>query len=37
MVDGVYFSLGMEKDYDELGRRAEIYKNYVKQMLKLTD
>lgn len=37
MVDGAYFSLGMEKNSDELDKRAEIYKKHVKHMLKLTD
>ena len=37
MVDGAYFSLGMEKDSDKLEKRAEVYKSYVKQMLKLTE
>lgn len=37
MVDGAYFSLGMEKSSGELDKRAEIYKKYVKEMLKLTD
>lgn len=37
IVDGAYFSLGMEKNSDELDKRAEIFKKHVKQMLKLTD
>lgn len=37
MVDGAYFSLGMEKNNEELDKRAKIYKNHVKQLLKLTD
>lgn len=37
MVDGAYFSLGMEKDTGELDRRADIFKRHVKQMLELTD
>ena len=37
MVDGAYFSLGMEKNNEELDKRAKIYKKHVKQLLKLTD
>lgn len=37
MVDGAYFSLGMEKEIGELEKKADIYKNHVKQMLKLND
>lgn len=37
MVDGAYFSLGMETDSKEIERKARIYKCHVKKMLKLTD
>ncbi|HKL32497.1 MAG TPA: TetR family transcriptional regulator C-terminal domain-containing protein [Tangfeifania sp.] len=37
MVDGAYFSLGMESDIVERERKAEIYRCHVKRMLKLTD
>lgn len=37
MVDGAYFSLGMENDTEELDKKAKVYKKYVKQMLKLTN
>lgn len=37
MVDGAYFSLGMETDSKELERKADIYKHHVKKLLKLTD
>jgi len=37
MVDGAYFSLGMENSSDEIEKRAEIYKKHVKYMLKLVN
>ena len=37
MVDGAYFSLGMEKDSKELEKRASVYKKHVRLMLKLDD
>lgn len=37
MVDGAYFSLGMEKASAERNKRADIFKKHVKQMLKLPD
>lgn len=37
MVDGAYFSLGMEIDDNELEKKAEIYRCYVKKLLNLAD
>lgn len=37
MVDGAYFSLGMESENKELERKAEIYKCHVKRLLKLEE
>jgi AcrR family transcriptional regulator len=37
MVDGAYFSLGMISDLEERDRKAAVYKQFVKRMLKLAD
>jgi len=37
MVDGAYFSLGMETDIGERERKASFYKCHVKRMLNLAD
>lgn len=37
MVDGAYFSLGMESDSQELERKATIYKCHVKKLLNIAD
>lgn len=37
MVDGAYFSLGLEKDVAEANLRADTYKKYVKNMLNLNE
>lgn len=35
MVDGAYFSLSMEKDTEVRDKKAEIYRNFVKQLVGL--